>query len=1244
MCGIVAVLRRRVNRPQIEHHTVLDLLDEGLDSFKTSASNPTSEHGLSLRDGWHWDGLIAELAATAGRLNSADRLLRSVAGLRLMLDSPDTVDTIGVRVQEWLAVVDALESKLDTGLADSPPRLERLNRQLLDLRDSLWAIGHDRLGAAQSVTALLSGAFNGSRATGAVEAMFSVHQVLSSLDRLEVRGRDSAGVHLLIQNPRLDANTLAVLQKRGHDHNFASGSVRLVNEVLSIVYKTAVEIGDLGCNTEVLRTEITDDELLASVLASDAPVTQVLGHTRWASVGIISEPNAHPLNSDSLGMGITDRAAAYDVDGNVEDSSPHISSSNAGNHYRNHYQGDESIPDKPTAYVVTAVNGDIDNYVELLAEEDVTIPPAITTDSKTVPVLMSQRLQEGLSCFEAFRSSVAACEGSVAIASITDHAPDRLLLALRGSGQGLYVGLAEDAFVVASEPYGLVEETARYVRMDGEAVSNPDDPNSRNGQIIELDRSAAGSLAGVKCWSYNGDVLPLTADSVVTAEITTRDVDRGEYSHFFLKEIGEAPLSFRKTLRGRIVDSSAEGGLELQLGAEVITGKTRNELRSSQIKHLFVIGQGTAAVAGISLAEGLRSLLRDVGLPAALDVQAMAASELSAFHLRSQMSDTLVIAISQSGTTTDTNRTVDLVRSRGATVIAIVNRRNSDLTERADGVLYTSDGRDVEMSVASTKAFYSQVAAGWLLALTVADEVMAGVGLKPDSEDRGRLLRALVDMPEVLEAVLKSRGAVAEAARRFAPSRRHWAVVGSGVNRVAAQEIRIKLSELCYKSIPNDITEDKKHIDLSSEPLIVVCAAGLPDFVADDISKEVAIFQAHRGAPIVITDDAYHRSDIHYPGGGSHQQRVIRKSARFDAACAVLTVPEVDVRLACIPVTMAGHLFGYEAALAIDGGAQPLHQARCAVESALENADVTGEQVLQEVKGMLEQSALTFWNGLCNGEYDGHLETSTAVRISTVLRYALQRTSFDFYELEMGRTATPEIVIEDLLGALSAGIDELTRPVDAIRHQAKTVTVGISRSDDTFLQTQLVQAMLAAGTPRARVSYSSLRTLAYLDPAVAEVQGHTRYSIEGMTADPTTEQATVAVIDQGGISLTLQSRTKASPELTGTKHQVAIEREVLAERGRYDGRTLVFIPEVVAGTTVGITLLHVRFCERLPATVAREILQGYRKRYLILRDTVTETESVFDESLLSEIKTVDLLTAPVSDLADRWRIQQADSG
>src|SRR5207253_876673 len=127
-------------------------------------------------------------------------------------------------------------------------------------------------------------------------------------------------------------------------------------------------------------------------------------------------------------------------------------------------------------------------------------------------------------------------------------------------------------------------------------------------------------------------------------------------------------------------------------------------------RRVLVIGQGAAAVAGQILASPPATVLPpSAGLP----VGGLPASELSGFGLDDDMSDTLVIAISQSGTRTDTNRTVDLVRARGAAVLAGVNRRNSDLVEKADGVRYTSDGRDVEMSVASTKAFYAQVAAGF---------------------------------------------------------------------------------------------------------------------------------------------------------------------------------------------------------------------------------------------------------------------------------------------------------------------------------------------------------------------------------------------------------------------------------------------------------------------------------------------------------------------------------------------------
>ena len=145
------------------------------------------------------------------------------------------------------------------------------------------------------------------------------------------------------------------------------------------------------------------------------------------------------------------------------------------------------------------------------------------------------------------------------------------------------------------------------------------------------------------------------------------------------------------------------------------------------------------------------------------------------------------------------------------------------------------------MSVASTKAFYAQVAAGFLLACAIAEWFGAAV----DPARRSELLGALERLPEAMAGVLAARPRIADIAQRLAPSRRHWATVGNGRNRLAAEEVRIKLSELCYRSVACDITEDKKHIDLSAEPLTLVCAAGLDRSTARDVAKEVAIYAAH---------------------------------------------------------------------------------------------------------------------------------------------------------------------------------------------------------------------------------------------------------------------------------------------------------------------------------------------------------------------------------------------------------------
>ena len=326
--------------------------------------------------------------------------------------------------------------------------------------------------------------------------------------------------------------------------------------------------------------------------------------------------------------------------------------------------------------------------------------------------------------------------------------------------------------------------------------------------------------------------------------------------------------------------------MHASLGIKTLPTPIIGRLASGAIRKVRVIGQGTAAIAGRSCATVLDELCAG-----GLDVDPITATELSGFHLQLDMSDTLIIAVSQSGTTTDTNRTVDLARSRGASVLAIVNRRGSDLCDKADGVLFTSDGRDVEMSVASTKAFYAQVAAGVLLACAVSD----AAGLGTDSR-RHDLLRTLRELPTAMRTVIDARAKVAEVARKYAPSKRYWAVVGNGPNAIAANEVRIKLSELCYKSISCDITEDKKHIDLSCEPLILVCAAGLSGSTADDVAKEIAIYRAHKATPIVIASAS---------------------ESRFSSAVAVIDVPDVDPTLAFVLSAVVGHLFGYEAARAI---------------------------------------------------------------------------------------------------------------------------------------------------------------------------------------------------------------------------------------------------------------------------------------------------------------------------------------
>ena len=348
-----------------------------------------------------------------------------------------------------------------------------------------------------------------------------------------------------------------------------------------------------------------------------------------------------------------------------------------------------------------------------------------------------------------------------------------------------------------------------------------------------------------------------------------------------------------------------------------------------------------------------------------LDVDAITATELSGFGMRLDMSDTLAVAVSQSGTTTDTNRTVDLLRSRGAAVIGIVNRRGSDLTDKADGVLYTSDGRDVEMSVASTKAFYAQVAAGTLLSCAIAEA--AGLG------DPARRSRLLADLRG--DARCDARGARPPLDdRRGCPSSRALPPVLGDRRQRPQQGRRRGGPDQAQRAL---LQVDRLRLHGGQEahrPVVRALDPGVR-------GRTVRLERRRRGQG----GGDLPRPQGHPDRGGERWRR--RASPPTSRSPCRRSMPALGFVLSA----MVGHLFGYEAALAIDATARPMREAREAIEH-LVGEGLSGDEVRRPVGACIVRTpAERFHDGLRNGLYDGHLEASSATRLSGLLRDMLSR-------------------------------------------------------------------------------------------------------------------------------------------------------------------------------------------------------------------------------------------------------------
>ncbi|MFP4453564.1 MAG: SIS domain-containing protein, partial [Desulfobacterales bacterium] len=797
-----------------------------------------------------------------------------------------------------------------------------------------------------------------------------------------------------------------------------------------------------------------------------------------------------------------------------------------------------------TGIIHVSLNGDIDNYQRLKAAHSaagIFYPDEITCDTKVIPVHIAFYLNKGHNIKEAFRLAVNDFEGSHAISMHTDLAPGKIFLALKGSGQAVFVGLGRDHYIPTSEVYGFAEETRHFIKMDGESAGKDADGRSVTGQICVVDQNSSGGLSGISAMFYDGTPIVLTENDIRQTSLTSRDIDRQEFDHYFLKEISESPASVRRTLENRwkLIDTNGRR-YEIRLDATNVPEKLVEQISRGAISRILFIGQGTAGVAAAACADLMRYYIDDP----VMQIESVKSSELSGFMLHDkdgrQMDDTLLVPISQSGTTTDTNRAVDMIKKRGAWSISIVNRRDSDLTFKTDGVLYTSSGRDIEMSVASTKAFYSQIIAGAILGLYIA-QMTGKRGMAFVSNE----IRQMIRLPDIMEQVLSMKEKIRTSAYRLALQRTYWAAVGSGPNKAAADEIRIKLSELCYKTISSDFVEDKKHIDLSSEPLIIICAAGTRRSVIGDIVKDTAIFRSHKALPVVIADE--------------HEDR-------FDAyAEDVFRVPPVSEHFAPILNTLVGHMWGYYAALAINEGSRFLHDFREDLRRTIDTFSSRGMDIFEIVlEKSFREKILQFYYELRKRQSENRLPNTLATQESTnlvlLLKYLSGRLPIADFELDFGVKGTAGNMFSMLFASLAQAINAMARPVDAIKHQAKTVTVGTSRLEEKA-EGLLFDTVAGLDFGIEHLTINNIMVMRNIQKIIEKINGYTLYKISGVNllGEPT-DETTIEVIDKQGTSAGLASRAEADKTLKGTKKIIVREGNVYLGKGRKDDRSILIIP------------------------------------------------------------------------------------
>ena len=450
-------------------------------------------------------------------------------------------------------------------------------------------------------------------------------------------------------------------------------------------------------------------------------------------------------------------------------------------------------------------NGIIENYYELkLFLEEHGARFRSETDTEVVPYMIEYFMKQGRRFEDAFRETLLKLEGSFAIVCVNSDT-DKILVARRASP--IVLGLGENEYFVASDVPAFLEYTKNVMFVeDNEMV----DINSR----LEITNFVTGKRVNRNIQAIDYDI---------------NQARKGDFEHFMLKEIYEQPNAIRETLRGRIRDKKVVFD-NFRLSDEYL----RN---LSKIK---IVACGTSWHAGLVAKFMIEALGK-------ISVEVDYASE---FRYRNPVVEkgSLVIAITQSGETADTLAAIREGKKKGAKILSICNVKGSSIPRESDETVYTRAG--IEIGVASTKAFTSQLAALYLFGVYLAQ--LKGTWPKEHLMERVEFLERI---PIQMEEILKEKSAVLKAAEKhFAKTNALY--LGRGTSYPIALEGALKLKEVSYLHAEGYPAAEMKHgpIALIDNKMPVVVIA-VKDDSYDKIKGNIEEIKARGGIIITVATE-----------------------------------------------------------------------------------------------------------------------------------------------------------------------------------------------------------------------------------------------------------------------------------------------------------------------------------------------------------------------------------------------------